>query len=233
MAWNHSEYEDTRADVALEIEKRRKRGEVFEPVVAPKGNKLAVSFWGQAWQRHLEGYADYESRLPRGRSYLRAGNVYNLAIEPGEVTAEVAGNALYDVMVKIRPLTPSDWQEIKDKCAGQVGSLLDLLGGKLGDGVLKIITDREEGLFPRSKEIKIICSCPDSAGLCKHAAAVLYGVGLKFDADPALFFKLRAVNPEELLSLATDVVGQEPASGEAQVIANEDISTLFGIEMDS
>ncbi|MDB6073639.1 MAG: zinc finger, domain protein, partial [Verrucomicrobiaceae bacterium] len=175
--------------------------------------------------------ADYESRLPRGRSYLRQGKVYNLEIGAGEVTAEVVGSAIYDVIIKIKPLTAPHWQEIKGKCAGQVSTLLDLLSGKLGDGVLKVITDRETGLFPAPSEIRINCNCPDSAGLCKHAAAVLYGVGLKFDADPGLFFKLRAVNPEELLSLAADVVGKEPVAGSAAVISDDDIAGLFGIDM--
>jgi len=232
MAWyEYSDYQDSKEDVAREIAARQKRGEVFEVVVAPKGNKLATSFWGMAWQRHLEGYADYESRLPRGRSYLRQGKVYNLAIGAGEVAAEVAGSELYEVIITIKPLKKAHWKEIKDRCAGQIGTLLDLLGGKLGDGVLKVITDRDEGLFPKPKEIIINCNCPDSAGLCKHAAAVLYAIGLKFDAEPGLFFKLRAVNPEELLSLAKDVVGKEPVAGDAKVIANDDLSSVFGIEM--
>lgn len=232
MAWyDYSDYQESKEDVAREIAARQKRGEVFEAVVTPKGNKLAVSFWGLAWQRHLEGYADYESRLPRGRSYLRQGKVYNLAISEGEVTAEVAGSAIYDVIIKIKPLKKTHWEDLKTKCAGQIGTLLDLLGGKLGDGVLKVITDRDDGLFPSPKEIKINCNCPDPAGLCKHAAAVLYAVGLKFDAEPGLFFKLRAVNPQELLALAKDVVALEPAAGDAKVIADDDISALFGIEM--
>ena len=232
MAWqDYSDYQDSKEDVAREIARRQMRGEVFEAVAAPKGNKLAVSFWGQAWQRHLEGYADYESRLPRGRSYLRQGKVYNLAIAAGEVTALVAGGALYDVILKIKPLAASHWEEIKERCAGQIGNLLDLLSGKLGDGLLKVVTHREEGLFPQPKEIKILCNCPDSAGLCKHAAAVLYAVGLRFDVEPGLFFKLRAVNPEELLSLAKDAVAKKPADGDAKVIASDDISALFGIEM--
>jgi uncharacterized Zn finger protein len=232
MPWrDDSEAEAGEEKVAREIERRRRRGEAFEPVLAPgKGSKIATSFWGQAWQHHLEGYADYQTRLPRGRSCLRQGKVYDLTLQPGEVTAVVAEDFLYDVIVKIRPLDPDQWREIKERCAGQVGTLLDLLGGRLGDGVLKVITDRENGLFPSPKEIKLICTCPDSAGLCKHAAAVLYGVGLRFDADPALFFQLRAVNPQELVSLAADVVGQAPPAGSAQVLPEDDVAALFGID---
>ncbi|MDB6139676.1 MAG: hypothetical protein JWO94_2748 [Verrucomicrobiaceae bacterium] len=232
MAWKqNSEFQDSQEDVARQMERRQKHGEVFAVFEVPKGNKLAISFWGQAWQHHLQGHPGYESRLPGGRSYLRQGKVYNLAIREGEVSAVVAGEALYDVILKIRPLTASRWQEVKERCAGQVGNLLDLLGGTLGDGLLKVITDPEEGLFPSPKEIKILCECADSADLCKHAAAVLYAIGLKFDAEPGLFFTLRAVNPGELLSLAADVVGQEPAQGGAPALEEADISAIFGIEM--
>ena len=232
MPWrDDSELEDRGEKVAREIERRRQRGEAFEPLQASsKGSKIAASFWGQAWQHHLEGYADYQSRLPRGRSYLRQGKVYDLSIAPGEVTAVVAGEYLYDVIIKIAPLDADHWRDIKERCAGQVGTLLDLLSGKLGDGVLKVITDRDTGLFPSPGEIKLVCTCPDSASLCKHLAAVLYGVGLRFDADPALFFQLRAVNPSELVSLAADVMGQASPAGSSQVIAEGDVAALFGIE---
>jgi len=229
--WSYSDSQDSKDDLQREIARRKKKGEAFVPVEAPKGSKLAVKFWGQSWQHHLESYADYESRLPRGRSYLRKGNVYNLSIDKGVVTAQVAGQSLYDVSIKISPMKPALWQNIQKQCAGQIGSLLDLLGGKVGDGVLRVITDREQGLFPAPKEIKTICTCPDWADLCKHAAAVLYAIGLKFDAEPELFFKLRGVNYEELVSQAADAVAQGPAGGDAVIIANEDISSMFGIDM--
>ena len=233
MAWkDSSDKQESLEALEREMARRVSRGETFAVFEAPKGHKLAGNFWGQAWQRHLESYADYESRLPRGRSCLRQGKVFNLAVEPGEVTAVVAGEVLHDVIVKIVPLKAEHWAWIKEQCAGQIGTLLDLLGGKVNDSVLKIITDKEEGLFPKPKEIKVICDCVDSAGLCQHGAAVLYAIGLKFDAEPSLFFKLRKVNPEELLSLAVDVVGREPAAGEASVIADEDLSALFGIDLD-
>ncbi len=229
--WSYSNYQDSKDDLQREIAHRKKKGETFVAVEAPKGNKLAVKFWGQSWQRHLESYADYESRLPRGRSYLRKGNVYNLNIDKGSVTAQVAGQSLYEVSIGISPLKPAHWQDIQKQCAGQIGSLLDLLGGKVGDSVLKVITDRDQGLFPGPKEIKINCNCLDWADLCKHAAAVLYAIGLRFDAEPELFFKLRGVNYEDLVSQAADAVAQEPAAGNAVVIADDDISAMFGIDM--
>ena len=234
MSWYY--YEDRtaqRAEMLLEIHRRKKRGEKMVPLAAPKGGrKLAHTFWGKAWCQHLESHSDYEYRLPRGRSYLRQGNVYNLAIAPGKVTATVAGSSLYEVAVTITPLAKAAWKTIKDDCAGQVGSLLDLLGGTLGDGVLRTNTDRERGLFPKPSEIKLSCSCPDYADMCKHVAAVLYGVGVKLDTAPDLFFVLRSVDPSELLA-ATAHETLTRAQGTDAALAGEDLSALFGITLDA
>ena len=231
MSWY--QYEDGREQKAAlqrKIEDRRNRGEQFEALVVPKGLKFAKTFWGHGWCRHLESFSDYSNRLPRGRSYLRQGNVYNLDIEPGRITAQVTGSSLYDVSITIQPLTTNAWSEFKSNCAGEVSSLLDLLSGKLGDGVLRAITDKEHGLFPTPREIRLNCSCPDYADLCKHAAAVLYGVGVQLDSKPDLFFVLRSVDPSELITSAAQATLADTAQSDA-ALAGEDLSALFGIEM--
>jgi uncharacterized Zn finger protein len=232
MSWySYDDGREAKASVQREIERRRKRGEAFNQLTLPtKCVKIATTFWGKAWCNQLETYHDYESRLPRGRSYLRQGNVYNLEIEPGLVTAMVAGSSLYEVRVRIESLLKPEWERFKEACAGQVLSLLDLLGGKLGDGILRAITDPEQGLFPKSKEIRFSCTCPDHADMCKHVAAVLYGVGAKLDTAPDLFFVLRSVDASELLTTtARDTLGK--AHGVDDALAGEDLSALFGIEL--
>jgi uncharacterized Zn finger protein len=231
MSWYYfPDAKEAKARIKQEIAKRQKKGEPFKVLEAPSGNtKLVKTFWGKAWNGNLESYRDYEYRLPRGRSYLRQGNVYNLRIQHGKVTSVVAGSELYDVSVTIAPLTKGHWSAIKERCEGQVASMLDLLGGKLGDGVLTIITDPERGLFPKPKEIKFSCSCPDHADMCKHVAATLYGVGVKLDTQPDLFFILRSVDPTELIS--TNAI-TAPATGDA-ALEGEDLSALFGIELDA
>ncbi|HET6408132.1 MAG TPA: SWIM zinc finger family protein [Chthoniobacteraceae bacterium] len=232
MSW-HS-YEDarvTKADVQREIERRRKRGEAFDQLtLSAKGARVATTFWGAAWCHRLETYQDYENRLQRGRTYLRQGNVYDLEIKEGLISAVVAGAALYEVNVRIKPLSKEEWEQFKNDCAGKVSSLLDLLGGNLGEGVLTAITDFDRGLFPQSREIRFSCTCPDHAEMCKHAAAVLYGVGAKLDAAPELFFVLRSVDPTELLAdTARQSIGAIIPPDDA--LAGEDLSTLFGIEL--
>ena len=229
MAWfQYESVHEKKQRMARELKKRSARGEVLEPLALPEGKrKIAQTFWGKSWCEHIESYRDYENRLPRARSYLRQGSVFNLTVEPGKIRAQVAGSTLYDVEITIKPLSREDWLGIQQACAGQVGSLLDLLSGQLGSGLMEVISNKERGLFPNPREIRFNCSCPDYASLCKHSGAVLYGVAVKFDADPALFFLLRGVDPSELLSSGA---GEALTPATEAALEGEDVSALFGID---
>lgn len=219
--------------VQAKISKLSKKGERFDQVVVEGGGrKISSTFWGQAWCRHLEDHGDYENRLPRGRSYLRQGNVYNLTIEPGTVSATVAGSELYETRIRIHPLAAKEWKEIVRRCGGHVGSMLDLLAGKLGEETIRVLTDPADGLFPRKKQITSNCSCPDWADMCKHVAAVLYGVGVLLDKQPELLFVLRDVDQKDLLGDARTAaladLGGTDAAGD---LGDTDLSALFGIDL--
>ena len=231
MWWSYEEAAEAKERVQREIEKRVKRGERFEALMPVAGKKhLCTTFWGKAWCNHLESYQEFESRLPRGRSYLRQGSVYNLNIEPGKITAMVAGAELYHTQIFIHSLKVSKWQDIVEKCEGQVDSMLDVLAGKLGNGVMSVFCDLENGLFPKTKEIRFDCSCPDHADMCKHVSAVLHGVGVLLDASPELIFTLRDVNSADLLSKAKDAAVSE-LSAMGGELAEADLSAIFGIEI--
>ena len=211
------------------VKRLAKSGRKPSPV-AIDGRAIARSFWGKAWCDNLESYRDYENRLPRGRSYARNGAVLDLEVKPGTVAAVVSGTSLYDVEVEIKPLAPAHWTRIKAQCAGQVGSLIELLEGRLSERVMQIITHREQGLFPKPAEIKMTCSCPDWATMCKHVAAVMYGVGARFDHQPELLFTLRKVDHGELIAAATDV-GVSRRHSQRKTLASEDLGSMFGIEI--
>ena len=231
MWWSYEDVQEQKKRIQREIAKRKKRGEKFEPLVAPPGQKkLCATFWGQAWCKNLESYQQYESRLPRGRSYLRQGNVHNLEIEAGQLSAVVAGSELYDTSIHIQPLPKRQWKEIVKAGAGQVGSMLDLLAGKLGDGLMRLLTDPQDGLFPKPKEIRFDCSCPDHADMCKHVSAVLYGVGVLLDTKPELLFTLRGVDQAELLSNASSAAITDLSSNTGD-LADADLSAIFGIDL--
>jgi uncharacterized Zn finger protein len=211
--------------------KLRKKGLDVQPVEIT-GRKITRTFWGEAWCNHLESFSDYENRLPRGRTYARNGSVCHLDITQGEVHAMVSGSALYQVEISIETLDLKKWKIVKERCAGQIGSLLELLQGKLSESVMRVVTDQNQGLFPVTREISLSCSCPDWAVMCKHIAAVLYGVGARLDARPELLFLLRGVEHEELISTQVGVTTQgAEETPSRRRIADDALGDLFGIDL--
>jgi uncharacterized Zn finger protein len=231
MGWSQEAAHEQKEHLQRQIERRLQRGETLQVLAAPSGSKkLCSTFWGQAWCRNLEAYQVYDARLPRGRSCLRQGRVFNLTISAGRISALVAGADLYEASVHILPLSPKRWQEITCAATSKAPSMLDLLAGRLGNDLMQLLTNPEHGLFPSPKEIRFDCSCPDYADLCEHTAAVLYGTGLKLDADPALLFTLRHVDPAALLASAGSAVASAlPDTGGD--LSGNDLSALFGIDL--
>lgn len=239
MAWNgygwrpYVPVAQRRARARRKMEALRKKGVDIQPVEID-GRKIAKTFWGDAWCDHLESFSDYANRLPRGRTYVRNGSVCHLEINPGEILAKVAGSELYNLRIRIKTIPAKKWTAIKGRCAGQVGSLLELLQGKLSDHVMEVVTDRTEGLFPLPREISLSCDCPDWAVMCKHVAAVLYGVGARLDQTPELLFKLRGVDHEELIaSDAEAAVTAATSRSKSKRLADGELSDVFGIELDT
>jgi uncharacterized Zn finger protein len=214
-----------------ELAKLKKRGRQVAPVVV-EGQKIAKSFWGQSWCSNLERYSDFASRLPRGRSYVRNGLVVDLQIAKGKITANVSGSELYDVAITIAPVVAKRWRAICSDCSGSIGSLVELLQGRLDKSVMDRVCRQGDGLFPSPGEIKLSCSCPDSARMCKHVAAVLYGVGARLDEKPQLLFVLRGVDEGELLADAgKDLAASKPAPTAAKLLDNDEVAALFGLDM--
>ena len=220
-----------RANALREVKKLQKNGKEIEPVKL-EGKKIASSFWGEAWCKHLEKFSDFANRLPRGRTYVRNGSVCHLAISKGKIEAIVSGSELYNIDIKIKPLTADKWKQVRKQCAGQIGSMLELLQGRFSSHVMKIVSDRDKGLFPQPQEIKLSCDCPDWAVMCKHVAAVLYGIGARLDHQPELLFLLRNVDHQELITAQLDVQTATSGKGKRQRLATQDLSAVFGVEIE-
>jgi uncharacterized Zn finger protein len=232
--WNYRPYvsvAERRAKAAKHAQTLAKKGTKLSPVTI-EGRTIARTFWGQAWCRHLESFSDYANRLPRGRTYVRNGSVIDLQIAAGRITTQVMGSTLYRGSVKVTPLKAERWKAIKADCAGKIDSLVGLLQGRLSDAVMRVITDRQKGLFPQPSEIKLECSCPDWAGLCKHLSAVLYGVGARLDAQPELLFALRGVDHLELIDAAADAPALAPSANGDGALDSAQLSEVFGIEIE-
>jgi len=206
------------------------------PVII-EGSAIARTWWGKAWNKNLESYADYSNRIGRGRSYVRCGAVLDLQVNAGEITALVHGSRAkpYSINIKIKKLSKDIWQQVTAECSGKLESLEELLAGKFPKALEETFIQREKGLFPSPKEIEFDCSCPDWASMCKHIAAALYGVGVRLDENPSLFFTLRGVDTGELISRtvankAEDLL-KKASKKSSRIIEGADLSAVFGIDL--
>ena len=229
------EYVPVATRIARAEKKAAKRakaaGRQPEPVKIT-GSGIAKTFWGKSWCQNLESYSDFSSRLPRGRTYARNGSVVDLLLTRGRIDAVVAGSMAYDVAITIAALPPQAWRAIKADCATSIGSLVDLLSGRLADDVMRRLARSGDGMFPGPREVKLRCSCPDGARLCKHLAAVFYAIGNRLDTRPELLFLLRGVDQTELVAAATkESVSRAVRGDAAHALADDDLAGIFGIEI--
>jgi uncharacterized Zn finger protein len=220
-----------RAAAAREAARLAKNGRKTAPVVID-GRKIAATFWGAAWCDNLERYSDYANRLPRGRTYVRNGSVIDLQVAPGVVSAIVSGSELYEIRVQVAPVPKVRWKAVCQDCAGAIDSVVELLQGRFSQGVMARICHEKTGLFPSPDEITFACTCPDWASMCKHVAAVLYGIGARLDEKPDLLFVLRKVDQQDLIARASAGLphGRKRPLAKSMLDA-DDLGAMFGIEI--
>ena len=222
---------ERRRKAERKLEKLRKAGHPVAPVTIA-GRLIATTFWGRAWCDNMESYRDYESRLPRGRTYVRNGSIVDLQVAPGRISAIVSGSELYNVSISIKEAMKTKWRAICADCAGGIDSLVELLQGRFSKGVMERLCRQEGGLFPRPSDIRFSCSCPDHASMCKHVAAVLYGVGARLDHRPELLFRLRAVDEADLVAgIDTALPLSNTGRAAGKVLEADELSALFGLDM--
>jgi uncharacterized Zn finger protein len=219
------------------LEKQKKKNPALAPIKI-EGRTIAKTWWGKAWNANLERYSDYANRIGRGRSYLRHGAVLDLQIAPGEITALVQGSRAkpYKVKIAIQGLQQKIWEQIVKDCADQIGSLQELMAGKFPQELAEVFMTPKKGLFPAPSEITFDCSCPDWAIMCKHVAAVLYGVGVRLDESPALFFDLRKVKIDDLIAKTVQDQTQSMLAKSAvksrRIMKDADLARVFGIDLE-
>jgi len=231
------EYETVQQKIARakkQLETLKKKNPDISPVVI-NGSTIAKSWWGRAWTKNLETYADYANRIGRGRSYVKNGMILDLKIEEGAVRALVSGRGTkpYSVACSIKPFSKAKLDSLAKLCNRKINSLEELVEGKFPQSLVDLFTKSEQGLFPLSKEITFSCSCPDSAYMCKHVSAVLYAIGARFDSDPTLFFKLRSVEFGLFIAKTVDEkmgdMLKNAGKKSNRVIKDKDLSELFGV----
>lgn len=229
-----------KAEKALDKFKSKNKTDNMSPIVI-EGRNIAKSWWGKAWCENLESYADYSNRIDRGKSYVRNGMVIDLKISKGLVSALVMGSrpTPYKCDITIKTLDEKAWSNLKTKLQSKFDSLQTLLAGEFPEDLKHVFSSKENGFFPSPKEIKMNCSCPDYADLCKHLASALYGVGAKLDANPELIFTLRGADINELTSSVlqshkktlSDKVSKAKKSKKVIKMKDSDIGSIFGIDI--
>lgn len=225
-----------RAKAEKQLRQMQKKHPHLKPVILT-GTSLASTWWGKSWNSNLERYADYSNRIGRGRSYVRNRAVLDLQITSGKVTALVQGSRPqpYKIAITIGTLSASHWSSIRQSCAGRLDSLSELLAGKFPQALKDLFFEKGAGLFPAPCDIHFDCSCPDWASMCKHIAAALYGVGARLDEDPALFFTLRGINIDDLITQTlTDTAQTLLGKAERQsqnILQDVDLGDVFGIQL--
>ncbi len=228
---------EKKAKAEKKLAQLKKKNPGMKPVLLT-GKALADTWWGKEWNKNLERYADYSNRISRGRSYVRHGAVLDLQITKGLVKALVQGSRSkpYDVEIRIDAISNKNWAALVSACKGRLESLQTLIGGQFPRELTELFTRKGSGLFPSPDDISFDCSCPDWASMCKHVAAVLYGIGTRLDEDPNLFFVLRNVDSRDLLSTAVaesrnELLSKAKKASSRILEPESDLSAMFGIDL--
>jgi uncharacterized Zn finger protein len=228
---------ERRAKAQRKLTQMRKKNPNLSPILI-EGRALATTWWGKSWNRNLERYADYSNRIGRGRSYARHGSILDLQLSAGTVRALVQGSQSqpYHITITVDKLSARNWSHIRQACEGNFDSLSELLAGQFPRALQELFFADGSGLFPTPREIQFDCSCPDWASMCKHVAAALYGVGARLDEDPGLFFTLRDIQIDDLISETvaetTQALLSKADTQSDNVLEDVDLGDVFGIELD-
>lgn len=190
---------------AEKLIKKLSKKESVEPLLYYNVKK-EKAWWATKWEENILSYSDYENRISRGKAYVKNGFVIDFKISEGEIEALVMGSKSkpYKVNVNVNKLSLKNEKLLTEIIKGKISSLESFIKGDFPKELEDILVDSKYGLFPKPNEIKFSCSCPDGANMCKHVAAVLFGVSSKLTENPLLFFVLRGIDVNELIKTTVD-----------------------------
>ena len=193
------------------------------------------TWWGQEWLNSLT-HIDYENRIPRGAAYARKGAVTDIKIDGGLIKAKVQGTQRtpYRVEIKVPQVDAEHVARLVDELSEQPLLVSKLMNHELDPQVMTIARKVGIRLFPESwRDLDMRCSCPDWALMCKHVAAVLYGIGTRFDRDPLLFFELRGIDVNKLIDTTLqdriENMLENADTRTSRMMDDEDLASIFGV----
>jgi len=178
-----------------------------------KRGAIGEQWWSRRFIAVLDSYG-MSSRLQRGRSYARRGQVLEFTLAAGKVTARVQGSrpSPYQVSITVRPLTSSQWRQVESRLAGQALFRARLLAGEMPAEIEEVFASCGTPLFPESShDLTMSCNCPDWGVPCKHLAAVCYVLAEAFDADPFAMLAWRGKGRDDLLAALRGKTAGPPA----------------------
>ena len=203
---------------------------------------IGETWWSKRWVGVLESFS-LGTRLTRGRSYARQGQVISIDVEPGIVKAKVQGTQPrpYAIKIKLKPLSDNDWDRVTEAMASQAIFAAKLLAGEMPQDIEEAFDAVHVSLFPTAAtDLDTDCSCPDWANPCKHIAAVYYLLAERFDGDPFLIFKLRGRTKEQIIEVLREkragtssgespafVTGAEDSTDAAGPLLEENLDTFW------
>lgn len=201
MSWRYYE-ERTPKDVEDGIEAQSKRGDIGE------------QWWSRRFVDVVESYSK-STRITRGKRYARKGQIVDLTVENGVVSASVQGSRSnpYDVTIRGDALGDETWRQIESTLADRAVFAARLLGEEMPADIEEVFEACNVSLFPESySDMGTNCSCPDTADPCKHLAAVFYVLAERFDEDPFLIFRWRGRSRDTLLDRLQELRGVDDES---------------------
>jgi uncharacterized Zn finger protein len=200
-----------------EIDRLAAGGREVHPVVA-HGDYIAKSVWGRAWCDNLIALdsAGVEADIGRGGEIVLAGHVVDLTVGRGYVRAMIFDQGIRDVEVRMKTMSRDAVQLLTARCAGEVTDTEALLNGAFSKSVFDGLVTHEAGLMPPPGLMQARCDC-NAAGFCRHAAAAMWAVGTRIDAEPKALFRLRGARAETLVGAPEPAVESVEAGAAAAV----------------
>lgn len=238
--WNRDDdfSQPSAAELRRKAEQSKKRSadskKALEPVLID-GRQIAKTWWGEAWCTNLENYADYRNRIGRGKRHVRADTVIDMKMKGGTIKARVQGSRRtpYRVEIEIDPMPEARYKAVLKSLDSRIENLEALVNGDFPMAMKSLFTDLKSGLFPNPREIHFTCSCPGWASMCKHVAAVLYGIGNRLDHDPLLFFAMRGIDVSDFIQRSVkDKLSSMLKNADThshRIIDDQSVEELFGV----
>ena len=198
-------------------------------------SKYGTMPWGAWFLRMLESY-DGNGRVSRGKSYANTGKVDSLVITGNKVAARVAGHydPWYYISLTFPRISEPNRKKLEKILTQHPADFIALGSGTMTERLVTLFEAKDIRFIPRRWSlIESDCSCPDSASLCKHIAAVLYILAKEIDHDPRLLFQLAGIDLAELREKILPAAGDMSAEPALTAVPEQGVSPADDTAADS